>query len=138
MEKGLLAFGKWNQNGIKIGSPMQAGQVSDKHSLIEKLIWIQLIGSCKNDHSDWKIYCPRKLSNGKVMMETTPHPVGSEFVVMFGWLTKTINVRNLNFQKGRFLKFFFMDGLDHRNFQKQCDRSKPSGKLAELPQFRSL
>ena len=40
--------------------------------------------SCKNDHFDWKIYRPRKLSNGKVMMETTPHPVGTEFVLMFG------------------------------------------------------
>ena len=82
LEKGLLAFPV--PNGIKIGSPMQAGQVSDKHSLIEQLIWIQFIASCKSDHSDWQIYCPRKLSNGKVMMETTPHPVGTEFVLMFG------------------------------------------------------
>ena len=39
--------------------------------------------SFKNDNFDWKIYRPRKLSNGKVMMETTPHPVGTEFVLMF-------------------------------------------------------
>ena len=87
--------------------------------------------SFKNDNFDWKIYRPRKLSNGKVMMATTPHPVGTEFVL------KTIHVRNLNFQKGGFLNYF-LDGLNHRNFQKQCDCSKPSGKFADLAQFRSL
>ena len=53
------------------------------------------------------------------------------------WLIdKDKKVRNLNFQKG-FLNYF-LDGLDHRSFQKQSDRSKPSGKFADLPQFRSL
>ena len=31
--------------------------------------------SCKNDHFDLTIYRPRKLSNGKILMETTPHLV---------------------------------------------------------------
>ena len=104
-------------NGIKYGlllyRPMQARQVSDKHSLIEQLIWIQFIVSIPATRtiSTGKIIARGNypMENLNVMMESTPHPVGTEFVLMFGCFTKTTNVRNLNFQKGRFLLCFWMD-----------------------------